>query len=58
MSIATVWVEVRLLGKLTFIEARGAGLVLNTAVEHGSFIITFTFVVPVYPFTVAVTIYE
>jgi len=40
VSIATVWVEVRLLGKLTFIEARGAGLVLNIAVEHGSLITT------------------
>jgi hypothetical protein len=56
VSIATVWVMVATLGKLTFIYTRGDGIVLNAAAEHGSLIITLKFTVKDYAFTVAVTI--
>ena len=56
LRIIKVCVDVAELGILTVMSVRGAGLVKNVAVEHGSLIITEKFAVRVCELTDAVRV--
>ena len=56
LRIIKVCVDVAELGILTIMSVRGAGLVKNVAVEHGSLIITEKFAVIVCELTDAVRV--